>query len=115
MQELPQVTTEKLARVTKLLRTQRTLPAKLETVVALAKRTIPNCHAAGITLVIDGEPTTSAVSDRLVVEVDLVQYQTGEGPVPGRHERVEGHQDRRHRAGHPLFPLRTRSPRLRHQ
>ena len=48
MDELPQEAIEKLARVTKLLRTQRTLPAKLETVVALAKETVPNCDAAGV-------------------------------------------------------------------
>jgi GAF domain-containing protein len=80
MQELPQPSEEKLSRVTKLLRTQRTLPAKLEAVVAITKRITPGCDAAGISLVIEGEPTTTAVSDRLAVEVDLVQYQTGEGP-----------------------------------
>jgi hypothetical protein len=66
--------------VTKLLRTQRTLPAKLETVVALAKETVPNCDAAGVALLIEGEPTSTAVSDRLTVEVDLVRYETGQGP-----------------------------------
>ncbi len=80
MQDLPEVSVERLARVTKLLGTQRTLPAKLQTVVELVKRTVPNCHAAGISMLIEGEPTTTAVSDRLVVEVDLVQYETGEGP-----------------------------------
>jgi transcriptional regulator with GAF, ATPase, and Fis domain len=80
MQDLPQESVEKLARVTKLLKTQRTLPAKLETVVAIVKRTVPNCDAAGISLVIDGEPTSVAVSDRLALEIDLVQYRTGEGP-----------------------------------
>ena len=80
MQDLPEESIEKLARVTKLLRTQRTLPAKLETVVELVKRTVPNCDAAGISLVIDGEPTTTAASDRLAVEIDLVQYDTGQGP-----------------------------------
>lgn len=80
MDHLPQESIEKLSRVTKLLKTQRTLPAKLETVVAIVKRTMPNCDAAGISLLIDGEPTSVAVSDRLAVEIDLVQYQTGEGP-----------------------------------
>jgi GAF domain-containing protein len=80
LHELPKSSIDKLARVTKLLKTQRTLPAKLETVVAIVKRTIPNCDAAGISLLIDGEPTSVAVSDRLAVEIDLVQYQTGEGP-----------------------------------
>ncbi len=80
MQELPEPSIEKLSRVTKLLSTQRTLPAKLEAVVAVVKRITPDCDAAGISLLIEGEPTTAAVSDRLAVEVDLVQYQTGEGP-----------------------------------
>jgi GAF domain-containing protein len=80
MQDLPEESVVRLARVTKLLRTQRTLPAKLETVVALAKRTIANCDAAGVMLLIDGRPTTGAVSDRLAVEIDLVQYETGQGP-----------------------------------
>ncbi|HEX8770678.1 MAG TPA: GAF and ANTAR domain-containing protein [Acidimicrobiales bacterium] len=80
MEELPKDSIQKLARVTKLLRTQRTLPAKLETVVAIAKRTVANCDAGGISLLIDGEATTSAVTDRLAVEIDLVQYRTGQGP-----------------------------------
>ena len=80
MAHLPPETVEKLARVTKLLKTQRTLPAKLEAVVALVKRTIPACDAAGVCLLIDGEPTSVAVSDRLAVEIDLVQYRTAEGP-----------------------------------
>ena len=80
MSDLPQETIERLSRVTKLLKTQRTLPAKLEAVVAMVKRTIPNCDATGITLRIEGEPTSVAVSDRLAIEIDLVQYRTGEGP-----------------------------------
>ena len=80
MQELPEESVERFARVEKLLRTQRTLPARLESVVAIARRTVPNCDAAAITLMVEGEPTTGAVSDRLAVEIDLVQYQTGQGP-----------------------------------
>lgn len=80
MHDLPQESVDRLHSVTKLLATQRTLPAKLEAVVALVERTIPSCHAAGITLLIDETPTTAAVSDRLAVEIDLVQYRTGEGP-----------------------------------
>jgi GAF domain-containing protein len=80
MEELPESSIEKLAKVTKLVRTQRTLPAKLETVVALALETVPNCDAAGIALLIQGEPTSAAVSDRLALEIDLVQYDTGQGP-----------------------------------
>ncbi len=62
MEDLPADILEKLARVTKLLKTQRTLPAKLEAVVALVKRTIPICDAAGVCLFISGEPTSIARS-----------------------------------------------------
>jgi GAF domain-containing protein len=80
IQDLPPETIEKLSRVTRLLSTQRTLPARLEAVVAIVKRTVPKCDAAGIVLLVGGEPTSVAVTDRLTVEIDLVQYETGEGP-----------------------------------
>jgi GAF domain-containing protein len=77
---LPKESDERFARVEKLLKTQRTLPAKLESVVAIARGTVPNCDAAGITLLVEGQPTTGAASDHLAVEIDLVQYETGQGP-----------------------------------
>lgn len=80
MQHLPDESIERLARVSRLLSTERALPARLEAVAAIAKRTVPNCDAAGISLLIDGQPTTTAASDRLAVEIDLVQYDTGQGP-----------------------------------
>lgn len=80
MQELPDDMVERLSRVTKLLATQRTLPATLETIVAIVKRLVPNCDAAGICLLVEEEPMSGAVTERLTVEVDLVQYQTGQGP-----------------------------------
>ena len=89
MQDLPQETVEKLSRVTRLLTTQRTLPARLEAVVAIVKRTVPNCDSAGVVLLVDGEPTSVAVTDRMTIEVDLVQYETGEGPCLAALE--EGH------------------------
>jgi transcriptional regulator with GAF, ATPase, and Fis domain len=80
MDDLPPATIEKLSRVIRLLSTQRTLPARLEAVVGIVKRTVPNCDAAGIVLLVNGEPTSVAVTDRLTMEVDLIQYETGEGP-----------------------------------
>jgi hypothetical protein len=46
MQELPPETVEKLSRVTRLLKTQRTLPAQLEAVVEIIKRAVDNCDAS---------------------------------------------------------------------
>ncbi len=80
MSVLPEEFTDRLARVIKLVRTQRTLPTQLEAVVALSKRTVGACDAAGVSLVVTGEAFTAAATDRVVLEVDLVQYSTGQGP-----------------------------------
>jgi putative methionine-R-sulfoxide reductase with GAF domain len=80
MSVLPEEYDERLHRVMRLVRTQRTLPTQMEAAVALAKRTVPSCDAAGVSLVLTGEPFTAAASDHVVLEVDLVQYATGEGP-----------------------------------
>lgn len=69
-----------MARVMKLVRTQRTLPTQLAAATALATRTVPTCDAAGVSLVIVGEPTTSGATDAVVLEVDLVRYDTAQGP-----------------------------------
>ena len=80
MQDLTPETVEKLSRVTRLLKTQRTLPTQLGAVVDIVKRAVASCDAAGIVLLVDGEPTSVAVTDRFTIEIDLIQYQTGEGP-----------------------------------
>lgn len=80
MSAVPEEFTERISRVLRLVRTQRTLPTQLEAVVALAKRVVPSCDAAGVTLVVTGEPLTGAATDTVVVEVDVVQYGTGQGP-----------------------------------
>jgi GAF domain-containing protein len=48
--------------------------------VADQARTIPYCDAVGITVVVEGRSRTMAATDRLTLEVDLIQYETGEGP-----------------------------------
>lgn len=80
MSAVPEEFTERISRVLKLVRTQRTLPTQMEAVVALAKRMVPSCDAAGVTLVVSGEPLTAAATDTVVLEIDVVQYATGQGP-----------------------------------
>lgn len=80
MQDLPPETVEKLSRVTRLLKTQRTLPAQLAAVVELVKRSVPSCDAAGIVLLVESEPTSVALTDKITLEIDVIQYETGEGP-----------------------------------
>jgi len=71
---------ERIGRVNRTLVADQTFAGKLEAVAALAQRLLPGCDGAGITLRIRDEPYSVAVTNPLVLEVDLVQYDTGEGP-----------------------------------
>jgi GAF domain-containing protein len=64
----------------KVLAAQRSLPARLEAVAGMAKKLVPSCDAASITLIVEGEATTAAITDRIALEIDLVQYTNDEGP-----------------------------------
>jgi GAF domain-containing protein len=46
----------------------------------MAKKLVPNCTAASVALIVEGEATTAAITDRVALEVDLVQYANDEGP-----------------------------------
>jgi GAF domain-containing protein len=70
----------RLTVLIKVLAAQRSLPARLEAVAALAKKLVPACDAASIGLLVEGEATTAAVTDRVALEIDLVQYANEEGP-----------------------------------
>jgi GAF domain-containing protein len=67
-------------RLVRALWMERGLMGRLEAVTALSKRLIDGCDAAGVALQVHGEARSLATTDRVVLEVDLVQYATGEGP-----------------------------------
>jgi hypothetical protein len=69
-----------LLRVDALARGDAVLRAKLEIIAAIAVRLIEGCDSVSIALVIEGEVSTAAVSDRVALEVDLMQYRFEEGP-----------------------------------
>lgn len=56
------------------------LRTRLTMVVRLATAVIPNCSGASIALLADGRPTTVYATDRVTLELDLVQYRLDEGP-----------------------------------
>src|SRR4051812_8989347 len=56
------------------------LQQDLETILRLAERTVPGCDAGSVTLLIEGKPQTEAVIDRVVVAIDVAQYELDEGP-----------------------------------
>src|SRR5437763_13309097 len=71
---------EHVARLEGALRHDRGLVGRLEAIAAIARRTVAGCDAAGIAVIAKGRVWSVAASDGVVLEVDLVQYDTGEGP-----------------------------------
>lgn len=69
-----------LAELASLLMDEVNLDGMLERVVHLAARSIPDCDSAGVTLVVDGRPTTAAATDSRTLAVDSAQYVVGAGP-----------------------------------
>ena len=54
------------------------LQRDLDGILSLAQRSVPGCDAGSVTLIVEGRPRTEAVIDRVVVAVDLAQYEIKE-------------------------------------
>lgn len=63
-----------------LLVSEESVDTTLERIATLAARTIDDCDAAGVTLVLDGKYVTAAHTDQRTLAVDNGQYQRDEGP-----------------------------------
>lgn len=72
--------TASLGELAALLVDEVDLAGMLDRVVHLAVRSIPHCDSAGVTLLVDGRPTTAAATDRRTLAVDRAQYDVGVGP-----------------------------------
>ncbi|MDP8976510.1 MAG: GAF domain-containing protein [Actinomycetota bacterium] len=80
MPGLPAEIARTLDEIAELVVSEESLQESLRRVTELAKHSVPGCDAAGISLVVEGRPRTEAATDRVVFEVDLVQYEADEGP-----------------------------------
>lgn len=69
-----------LQALAEVLQTQRTLGAALGSIAEAATVSVPRCDAASIAISIEGRPATAAITARVALELDLVQYDTDEGP-----------------------------------
>ena len=69
-----------LQQLAEVLQTQRTLGAALAGIAEAATVSVPRCDAGSIGISIKGHPATAAVTARIALELDLVQYEGGEGP-----------------------------------
>jgi len=63
-----------------VLQTQRTLGGALAGIAEAATASVPGCDAATIAISIEGRPATAATTGRVALELDMVQYEAGEGP-----------------------------------
>jgi GAF domain-containing protein len=69
-----------LHQLSLLLESDDAFERTLSTVVDLSASTVPGCDSAGITVRIKGRDQTAAASDDYTLEIDKIQYETGEGP-----------------------------------
>ncbi|MCU1458195.1 MAG: hypothetical protein JWL73_2287 [Actinomycetia bacterium] len=71
---------EVFARVARGLLAADDLQSTLQQITELAVETVAGCDAASITIVKGRQLTTQASTDDLALDVDAIQYETGEGP-----------------------------------
>lgn len=69
-----------ITRVDALARGDAVIRARLESIVGLMVRMVPDCDSVSIGVVLQGMATTAATSDHVALEVDLLQYKSEEGP-----------------------------------
>jgi hypothetical protein len=69
-----------LQELAEVLQTQRTLGGALAGIAEAATTSVPGCDAASIAISIEGRPATAAVTARVALELDLVQYDIDSGP-----------------------------------
>jgi GAF domain-containing protein len=69
-----------LQELAKVLQSQRTLGAALANIAEAATVSVPGCDAATIAISVAGRPATAAITARVALELDLVQYDIDDGP-----------------------------------
>jgi len=69
-----------LAEVSGVLSSVDELHDYLTRVVHAVRRHVPGCDEVGVTLLVDGRPSTAAYTTVTTLQVDAVQYQLDEGP-----------------------------------
>jgi hypothetical protein len=68
------------AAAARALASEVSVAAALQRLVDIARVIVPGCHHAGVTVLRRGRPRTSAATDDVYAAIDLIQYETGEGP-----------------------------------
>src|SRR5881398_3051058 len=69
-----------LRQLAEVLQTQQTLGGALAGIAEAATASVPGCDAATIAIAVEGRPATAAMTARIALELDMVQYDTQDGP-----------------------------------
>jgi hypothetical protein len=69
-----------LQRLAEVLQRERTLGSALVSIAEAATVSVPRCDAASIALSVEGRPATAAITGRIALELDMVQYDNADGP-----------------------------------
>ena len=69
-----------LQELAEVLQTQQTLGGALAGLAETATTSVPGCDAATIAISVQGRPATAAITARVALELDMVQYDTQDGP-----------------------------------
>lgn len=69
-----------LHQLAEVLQRQRTLGAALASIAEAATVSVPGCDAATIAISLSGRPSTAAITARVALELDMLQYDTYDGP-----------------------------------
>src|SRR3954451_1387702 len=72
--------THALEQLAEVVQNQRTLGAALAQIAEAAVVSVPGCDAASVAISIEGRPATAAATARVALELDLVQYDSDDGP-----------------------------------
>jgi hypothetical protein len=71
---------ETLGSLAVLLSTSDSVQHDLQRLAELTARLIPDCSGASISMLVEGAPTSVAMTDRFALQLDLVQYEHDDGP-----------------------------------
>lgn len=81
--------TSALEQLAAVLQSQRTLGSALAGIAEAAVVSVPGCDAASVGLSIEGRSATAAATARVALELDLVQYDTDDGPCLTAFRNIE--------------------------
>src|SRR4051794_36952933 len=69
-----------LQELAQVLQDERTLGTALARIAEASTTSVPGCDAASVAISVEGRPSTAAITARVALELDLVQYDTDDGP-----------------------------------